>query len=176
MSVIALRYVYLIALSIWLGGMIILGMIVAPSLFQTLPALSASDGRAFAGETFKVMLTRFHTVAYACGGTALVALVIMAVLGPRPRHFGLRALLLAAMLGVAIYSGRAVLGGIDAIQAEVGTLPSRLPAGDPRRVRFDELHRLATLLMMVNIVGALVLLGWEAAADHQGPDDIVHTA
>ena len=68
-----------------------------------------------------------------------------------------------------------MLGGIDAIQAEVGTLPSRLAAGDPRRVRFDELHRLATILMAVNIVGALALLGWEAA-DQQGADDIVGTA
>jgi len=174
-SVIALRYVYLVALAVWLGGMIALGMTVAPSLFQTLPTLSPQDGRAFAGETFKVVLTRFHTVEYACGGTAIVALMAMAVLGPRPRHFSVRALILAVMLGVSIYSGRRVLGGIDAIQAEVGTLPSRLPAGDARRVRFDELHRLATILMMVNIVGALSLLGWEAA-DQQGADDIVGTA
>jgi hypothetical protein len=174
-SVIALRYVYLIALAVWLGGMTVLGMTVAPSLFQTMQALSPADGRAFAGETFKIMLTRFHTVAYTCGGTALVALVAMAVLGPRPRHFSIRMLLLAAMLGISLYSGRSVLSKIDAIQAEVGTLPSRLPAADPRRVRFDELHRMATMLMTVNIVGALALLGWEAA-EPQGADDIVGTA
>jgi len=174
-SVIALRFAYLVALALWLGGMIALGFTVAPSLFQTLPSLSPENGRAFAGDTFKVVLTRFHTVEYACGGTAIVALVVMALLGPRPRHFSIRALTLAVMLGVSIYSGRRVLGGIDAIQAEVGTLPSRLPAGDARRVRFDELHRLATILMMVNIVGALTLLGWEAA-DQQGADDIVGTA
>ena len=175
MSVIALRYAYLVALAVWLGGMIALGMTVAPALFQTLPSLSPEDGRAFAGETFKVVLTHFQTVTYVCGGTAFVALVVMALLGPRPRHFSVRTLILAAMLGVSIYSGRRVLGAIDAVQAEVGTLPSRLPAGDARRVRFDELHRLATILMMANIVGALVLLGWEAA-EQQGADDIVGTA
>ena len=37
MSVIAIRYVYLVALAVWLGGMVALGMIVAPALFQTLP-------------------------------------------------------------------------------------------------------------------------------------------
>ena len=132
MSVIALRFAYLVALAVWLGGMIALGMTVAPSLFQTLPSLSPENGRAFAGDTFKVVLTRFHAVEYACGGTAIVALVVMALLGPRPRHFSIRALTLAVMLGVSIYSGRRVLGGIDAIQAEVGTLPSRLPAGDAR--------------------------------------------
>jgi hypothetical protein len=100
-SAIALRYVYLVALAVWLGGMLAIGMIVAPALFQTLPSLSPEDGRAFAGETFKVILTRFHRVAYACGGTAIVALVVMALLGPRPRHFSIRALVLAAMLGIS---------------------------------------------------------------------------
>ncbi len=175
MFVIALRYVYLVALAVWLGGMVVLGMTVAPSLFQTLQSLSPADGRAFAGETFKVMLTRFHTVAYGCGGAAFVAMVAMALLGPRPRHFSIRTVILAGMLGVSIYSGRHVLAEIDAIQSAVGTLPSRLVAGDPRRVRFDHLHQLATLLMMVNIVGALGLLGWEAA-EQQGADDIVGTA
>jgi len=55
-----------------------------------------------------------------------------------------------------------VLDEIDAIQREVGTLPSRLPEGDPRRVRFDALHQLSTRLMMVDLFGALVLLYWEA--------------
>ena len=70
------------------------------------------------------------------------------------------------MLAVAVYSGVIVLGRIDAIQAEVGTLPSRLPATDPRRVHFDALHLLSTRLMMVNMVGALALLYWEAR-DHE---------
>jgi len=37
-----------------------------------------------------------------------------------------------------------------------------LPASDARRIRFDELHQLSTQLMMANIIGALVLLYWEA--------------
>ena len=54
---------------------------------------------------------------------------------------------------------------IDAIQLEAGRLPSLLPAGDSLRARFDYLHQLSTRLMMANIVGALVLLYWEAR-DH----------
>ena len=66
------------------------------------------------------------------------------------------------MLLVSLYSGFVVLREVDAIQQEVGGLPSSLPAGDTRRMRFDELHQLSTQLMMVNIVGALALLYWEA--------------
>ena len=48
------------------------------------------------------------------------------------------------------------------MQVAAGGLPSRLPAGDERRVQFDALHVLSTRLMMFNIAGALVLLYWEA--------------
>jgi uncharacterized membrane protein len=158
----ALRYVYVLALVVWLGGMVLLGGIVAPALFQTLTASAPEVGRALAGEAFGVILGRFHYVAYACGGLLLVSLIVMAVLGPRPVQFAVRTCLVAAMLAVALYSGRVVLTEVDAIQAEVGTLPSRLPVGDPRRIRFDALHLLSTRLMTINAIAALILLYWEA--------------
>jgi len=158
----AVRYVYILALVIWLGGMVVLGAVVAPTTFQVLQATEPSTGRELGGAVFGAILERFHYVAYGAGGLLLLTLVAMAVLGPRPRGLAVRALLVAAMLGVAIYSGVVVLRNADAIRVEAGGLPSRLPATDARRVRFDELHTLATRLMMVNIVGALALLFWEA--------------
>ena len=157
-----LRLVYVLALAVWLGGMTILGGVVAPSIFQTLQSADADTGRAMAGLAFGVILTRFHLVAYGCGLLLLVTLIAMALLGPRPTHFAIRCGIVAGMLMVSVYSGVVVLGEIDAIQREVGTLPSRLPEGDPRRIRFDALHQLSTRLMMVDLFGALVLLYWEA--------------
>ena len=161
----ALRYVYVLALVVWLGGMVTLGAIVAPATFQILQASAPETGRALAGDLFGHILARFHYVAYAAGGLLLVSIVVMAVLGPRPRAFAVRLAVIAAMLLVALYSGLIVLPTIDAIQLEVGSLPSLLPAADPRRIRFDELHQLSTRLMMATIVGALALLYWEAR-DH----------
>lgn len=159
----ALRFVYVLALAVWLGGMTILGAVVAPTIFQTLQTANPDSGRALAGLAFGAMLARFHYVAYGCGALLLVMLIVMALLGPRPKGFAIRCALVGSMLGVAAYSGRVVLREVDAIQLEVGTLPSHLPADDPRRVRFDELHQLSTRLMMVNLLGALALLYWEAA-------------
>ena len=158
----ALRYVYLLALVVWLGGMILLGALVAPATFQVLQASAPDIGRALAGDLFGVVLARFHYFAYGAGALLLITLAAMALLGPRPRAFAGRCAIAATMLGIALYSGRVVLGQIDAIQREVGGLPSKLPAADTRRIRFDELHTLSTRLMMVNIVAALVLLYWEA--------------
>ena len=168
----------MLALALWLGGMIVLGAVVAPALFSTLGALDPVTGRLFAGEGFGAVLQRFHYVAYGAGAILLVSLSAMALLGPRPRSFALRTAIVAVMLAVAVYSGVIVLGEIDSIQREIaasnpphageGTvvavrrLPSSLPAGDARRVRFDQLHVLSTRLMMFNIVAGLVLLVWEA--------------
>ena len=158
----ALRYVYVLALVVWLGGMLILGALVAPTTFEILQAHGGPQGRELAGALFGATLARFHYVAYAAGALLLLTLGAMRVLGPRPAHSGLRAIIVAVMLGVALYSGLIVLREIDAVQVAAGGLPSRLPAGDDRRVRFDALHVLSTRLMMFNIAGALVLLYWEA--------------
>jgi hypothetical protein len=145
--VLALRYVYVLALAIWLGGMVVLGAVVAPLL---------------GGAAFGAILWRFHYVAYGAGVLALVTLSAMALLGPRPRGFAVRSSIVGFMLVVALYSGFAVLREVDAIQQGVGGLPSSLPSLEVSRVRFDELHQRSTQLMMVNIAGALMLLYWEA--------------
>ena len=174
-----LRFAYVLALALWLGGMIVLGAVVAPALFSTLGALDPVSGRLFAGEGFGAVLRRFHYLAYAAGAVLLVSLSAMALLGPRPRSFALRTAIVATMLAVAVYSGVIVLGEIDSIQRDIAAstpaspsgevalaathrLPSSLPADDARRIRFDQLHVLSTRLMMFNIVAGLVLLVWEA--------------
>jgi hypothetical protein len=175
-----LRYAYVVALSVWTGGMVVLGAIVAPALFQELPSQDPESGRALAGAAFGAILARFHHVAYAAGGVLLVTLAAMALLGPRPKHLAVRMGIVATMLVVALYSGIVVLGEIDDIRQQIATapqsasagslataqpravLPSQLPADDPRRVRFDQLHQLSTRLMMMNVVGTLMLLLWEA--------------
>lgn len=158
----AVRYVYVLALVVWLGGMVVLGAVVAPATFQVLQASEPVTGRELGGAVFTTILERFHYVAYGSGALLLFTLALMAVLGPRPRGLALRVGLVVAMLAVALYSGVVVLRGADAIRREVGGLPSRLPATDTRRIRFDELHALSTRLMMVNVAGALALLFWEA--------------
>ena len=164
---VALRYAYVFALVVWLGGMVVLGAVVAPATFQILQASAPDIGRGLAGNLFGQILARFHYIAYGSGALLLVSFVAMAILGPRPRSFAVRLSLIAAMLLVALYSGLIVLPTVDAIQLEAGTLPSLLEAGDPRRIRFDELHELSTRLMMANIVGALALLFWEARDNGQ---------
>jgi hypothetical protein len=158
----ALRYVYILALVVWLGGMVVLGAVVAPATFQVLQATAPATGRELGGAVFTVILERFHYIAYGSGALLLLTLAAMGLLGPRPSGLAVRSGLVTVMLAVAMYSGLVVLRGAERIRHDVGGLPSRLAEGDARRIRFDELHVLSTRLMMVNIVGALALLVWEA--------------
>jgi hypothetical protein len=142
--------------------MVVLGAVVAPATFQVLQASAPATGRELGGAVFTTILERFHYIAYGSGAVLLVTLTAMALLGPRPKGLAARLALAAAMLAVALYSGFVVLRGAETIRRDVGGLPSRLAEGDARRVRFDALHLLSTRLMMVNIIGALALLVWEA--------------
>lgn len=155
----------MLALVIWLGGMIVLGAIVAPSTFQVLQALQPDGGRALAGEVFGTSLARFAYVSYGAAGVMIVTLTVMGLLGPRPKPYLLRGLIIAAMLGVAFYGGSILAGQIAVLQQQAGGLPSLLALTDPRRIRFDELHQLSERLMLVNVVGALALLFWESRTE-----------
>lgn len=158
----ALRYVYILALVVWLGGIVVLGALVAPTTFDVLQRRDPAAGRALAGDVFGLTIARFHYIEYAAGALLVVTLAGMRLLGPRPAAFGVRAGILAAMLALTMYSGLVVLPQLDILQQAAGVPLSQLPAADGRRVAFDGLHQLSMRLMLITMAGALVLLYWEA--------------
>jgi uncharacterized membrane protein len=158
----AIRYLALMALVVWLGGMVILGLLVAPSTFGVLQAADPANGRALAGAVFATILRRFHYVAYACGAILYLSLFVMKFVGPPPQAFVARAVIVFVMLVVALYSGVPVTRELQQIQTQVAGPVSRLPETDERRVRFDQLHRRSTMLMTLNMGLGLVLLFWYA--------------
>ena len=114
--------------------------------------------RVVAGAVFGEMLRRFHLLSYVCGAALLGALFARAVLGPRPRWFGIRVALTIAMLAASAYSGMIVSGRIERARAEIGVAPSSLPETDPRRLAFGRLHATSSGLQLIPVLGGLVLL------------------
>lgn len=157
----ALRYAALLALVVWSGGLIALGMVAAPSMFETLAARQVADSRLIAGAIFGETLRRFHQVAYLCGAVLVLSLVARRILGPRPRHAGIRVALASIMLAAMVYSGMVVAGRIQTLQESVGAAPSSLPQTDPRRAEFGRLHATSTALLLVPVLGSLALIWWE---------------
>ncbi|HTI38844.1 MAG TPA: DUF4149 domain-containing protein [Vicinamibacterales bacterium] len=157
----ALRYAALLALVVWVGGLLALGAIAAPAIFDVTAWRHTPDGRVLAGAIFGETLRRFHFVSYAAGGLLLLTLVTRAILGPRPRRFAWRAALATLMLAAALVSGIAVTSRIESVQASIGGPVSALSETDARRVAFGRLHALSTGLALVPIVGGLALMYWE---------------
>ena len=80
----AIRYVTLAALVVWLGGMVTLTLLNAPSTED---------------------LRRFQSVGYACGAIIFVCLLVIKFVGPPPHDFFRRLGLVAVMIAVATYAG-----------------------------------------------------------------------
>lgn len=158
---IALRYLYVLALVVWLGGMVVVGGIVAPATFEVLQEREPVSGRVLAGAVFTEVFGRFHLAGYVAGATLLGTLALRALVGPRPPAFGVRMAIVAAMLGLMLYSGVFLSGQIEALAREVGRPVASLRQHDPRRVRFGRLHALSTALMFVQIAAGLALVYWE---------------
>ena len=76
---------YVLALSVWFGGIITIGAIIRP--------------------VSEAMLRRFFVTSYVAGALVLTTLSGMALLGPRPSQFFARFSVAVAMLAATLYAG-----------------------------------------------------------------------
>jgi FtsH-binding integral membrane protein len=157
----AVRYLYVLALALWLGGMALAGFVVAPTVFSVLQAWNASTGRMLAGDLFGEILRRLYLVGGVAAAVMFLALTIQRVLGPRPKAYGVRAGLIVLMFAVTAYAGYIIQPRIEALQQQVGKPMIELPSDDVRRTEFDGLHSLSTTLLSLTMVGGLALIAWE---------------
>jgi glucose dehydrogenase len=153
-----LRYAGLVALTLWVGGLLVVGGIAAPSIFDVLAARQVANARLVAGAIFGEILRRFHVMSFACGAVLLSTLVMRGVMGPRPIMFAARVGIAFLMLAAAAYSGLIVAPRIALMQSTATVAPSSLPENDPRRVEFGRLHAISTGIQLVPLLGGLFLL------------------
>ena len=157
-----LRYLYVVALVLWVGGLIVAGAVVAPSVFGVLQAWNATQGRALAGQVFGEVLLRLTWLSYAMGGIMFITLTLHRLLGARPVKYGIRVGILALMLVMMMTTGLYLIPQVDAIQAEISGAVSQLSDADPRRLEFNRLHGLSNILFSITAIGGLALCWWEA--------------
>lgn len=157
-----LRYLYVVALVLWIGGLVSAGAIVAPSVFGVLQGWNESQGRVLAGQVFGEVLLRLTWLSYAMAFIMFVTLSLHRLLGARPLKYGVRVGIMTVMLLMMMAMGFYILPEVNAIQAQVAGPVSGLAAGDAHRVRFDRLHGFSNILFSITAVGGLALCWWEA--------------
>jgi hypothetical protein len=151
-----------VALVLWVGGLVVAGALVAPSVFGVLQAWNESQGRVLAGQVFGEVLLRLTWLSYAMALVMFVTLTLHRLLGARPLKYGVRVGIMGVMLLMMLGTGFYVIPQVNAIQAQVSGPVSALPETDARRVEFDKLHGLSNIFFGITALGGLALCFWEA--------------
>jgi uncharacterized membrane protein len=157
-----LRYLYVVALVLWVGGLVVAGVIVAPSVFGVLQAWNEAQGRVLAGQVFGEVLLRLTWLSYAMGAVMFVTLTLHRLLGARPLKYGVRVGIMGVMLLMMAAMGLYVIPRVNAIQAQVAGPVSALAETDPLRTEFDSLHGASNILFAITAIGGLALCFWES--------------
>lgn len=126
----------LLSLVVWLGGLIFLAFIVAPTAFT--PGLLPT--RHLAGTIVGRSLGVLHWMGIVSGIAFLIASMIysrMTVGNARP--LAARHLLIVLMLLLTVISQFAISPKMHAIRAEVGVIDN-VPLDSPLRAEFNRLH------------------------------------
>lgn len=156
----ALRFVALVALALWVGGLTALGLVAAPILFEVLP-LHDPAGRTLAGLAFGAMLESADRLSLLLGAVVALVLAGRAAKSRRPRGLVWRATVLAGMLGATAVTGLVLAPRIDALREQTPGTIADLPDADPAKAEFGRLHGLSGGLMLATIAGGLVLMWGE---------------
>jgi uncharacterized membrane protein len=131
-----LRFLMLLSLVVWLGGLIFLAFVLAPTAFS--PGLLPT--RHMAGSIVGRSLDLLHYMAIASGIVFLIASMLysrMTVGTATP--LAARHLLIVLMLLLTVISQFAISPKMYAIRAEVGVIDN-VPPDNPLRMEFNRLH------------------------------------
>jgi hypothetical protein len=157
-----LRTLILLAMVVWVGGLLFFGAVVAPVAFESLlpmfpdPAL----GLQVAGTMVRESLTHLHDIGLFCGAVLLLLYIVERVTRTTRRSIGPPILLTVVMMGLTAYSEFSIIPRMDALRLKAGSAMADPASSDPARLNFNRLHNLSTSLegiVLVCGIGLIVL-------------------
>lgn len=143
-----LAFVEILLLSLWLGSMIFFSFAVAPSAFAVLPT------RELAGAVVTSTISKLEMMGIVIG--PLLIIVRMA----RPKGAGklFHVILLLAMIAAAALSRFWISPQMVSLRQTMGGQIDDVPATDPLRIHFNDLHQYSVALMSAAMLAGLVVL------------------
>jgi uncharacterized membrane protein len=144
---IAVATIYVLALSAWAGGLVVLGAIVAPTVFRIVPAPSSADAMT-------VVFGRFDALAMTSAAIALVAESTLFLKDGKPSRLDLvRGSALVAAGALSIVVGAWLSPGIAELHRQ-GAVRGANAAG----LELERLHRLAESAGKLELLFLLLVL------------------
>ena len=143
-----LRFLMLLSLVAWIGGLIFFAFVLAPTTFQVLP------NTHLAGNVVGRALSKLHWIAIISGIVFLITSLLYSYITQGTAHvFALRHVLICLMLALTLFSQFWMIPRMDTLRASVSDFAT-VPLTNPARVQFDALHVWST-----RVEGAVLLLG-----------------
>jgi uncharacterized membrane protein len=143
-----LRFLMLLSLVCWIGGLIFFAFVVAPTAFTVLPTTH------LAGNVVGRTLGKLHWIGIISGIVYLISSLLYSRLTDGTAHvFALRHVLLCLMLALTLISQFGIIPRMDVLRAQVGDFGT-VPLDNPIRMQFDALHVWST-----RVEGAVLLVG-----------------
>ena len=157
LTFLGLHFVHSMALALWVGGIVAIGVLVAPVAFSEAPS------RAIAGRIVGRSLLRFDRVVLVC----IVALILTSVLlvrwyGRWSPWYAIEYACIAMMTGSALFSMFVLTPRMRRLRQQEESPQADAPAGtaiDHDNEEFQRLHRLSVLSMQFNLAcGTIAIL------------------
>src|ERR1700683_4931972 len=146
-----LRFLMLLSLIVWVGGLIFFAFVLAPTAF-TIPGVLPNTH--LAGNVVGRALGKLHWIAIVAGVIFLASSLLYSRLTDGVAHvFAARHVFLCLMLVLTLISQFGIIPRMDVLRASMGEV-SAVPIDNPERVQFDALHIWST-----RVEGAVLLLG-----------------
>jgi uncharacterized membrane protein len=143
-----LRFLMLLSLVVWIGGLVFFAFVLAPTAFQVLP------NTHLAGNVVGRALGKLHWIAIIASIVFLIASLLYSYLTQGTAHiFAMRHILICLMLALTLFSQFWIIPRMDTLRAWVGDFAT-VPLNNPQRVQFDALHVWST-----RVESAVLLLG-----------------
>ena len=155
-----LRSLILLALAIWVGGLLFFGAVVAPIAFGTLMPMfpDPAVGLHVAGTMVRNSLLHLHDIGLFCGAILLLLCIVERVTRSTRRSIAPQLLLIAVMLGLTTYSQFSVIPRMETLRIKAGSAMAEPVSTDPARVDFNRLHNLSTSLEGIVLLSGLGLI------------------
>lgn len=146
-----LRFLMLLSLVCWIGGLIFFAFVLAPTAFN-IPAVLPNTH--LAGNVVGRALGKLHWVAIFSGIVYLISSLLYSRFTEGTAHvFAVRHVLLCLMLALTLISQFGIMPRMDVLRASLGDV-NAAPIDNPERVQFDALHVWST-----RVESAVLLLG-----------------
>lgn len=149
----AIAFAEALLVSAWLGSMLFFSFAVAPSAFAVLPT------RELAGKVVTSAISKIELMGLVIGPLLiLIQLSAWRVQRAMTGAKSLRLILLCVMIAMAALSHFWVSAKMVSLRLAMGGLIDDVPATDPLRVEFNDLHRFSVWFMGTAMLAGLAVL------------------